>query len=68
MASPAVLLLAAFSPERIQLERNLDLGMTASRRRSHGRSDSIGMLPDVGPPCAAGQNDEGNAVYFQVLR
>ena len=52
---------------RFRLERNLDLGIAASRRRSHHRSDAIRMLPDAGSPCTAGENDECDATYLPVL-
>src|SRR5712692_2640594 len=50
-----------------RLERNLDLGVTARRRRSNGGGNAVRMLPNAGPPGAAGQNDQSDAPYSQVL-
>lgn len=51
----------------VRLERNLDLDVAASRYRTNGRSDLIGMPPNERPLGATRQHDEGDAAGSQVL-
>ena len=54
-------------PAGFRLEGNLDLDVTAIRRRSNGSGNTIGMLPNERPLDATRQHHESDAACRQVL-
>jgi len=51
----------------LPLERNFDLGVSTKGCGANCGCNPIDMPPNVRPPGAAGENDEGNAARTQVL-